>query len=209
MSEDRWEKPTAECRERRWFAICAGNGTGWRPCPEKTPGATEDLNRLSYFQQAGHDGYYQSAHFNEWIGSPIAAPTLAALEDFATRGAAALPTVRHCLPRYAAAVERAALDNDVRVEDVTPRMLAGAEIAIWREENPPDVVTICQKCHVLPVTMQCPEAPHDRCHACWRIWFNGGVIQGRKRHPGRWSDRTRAKRARRLYKARMRRERRK
>ena len=29
---------------------------GWRPCPEGTPGASENLNRLTYFERAGHDG---------------------------------------------------------------------------------------------------------------------------------------------------------
>ena len=66
---------------------------------------------------------------------------------------------------------------------------------------------ICQKCHVLPVTMRCPREPHDQCEPRWLAWLNEGVIQGRKRHPGRWPYKTRAKRARRLYKARMRRER--
>ena len=136
MSDDRWAAKDAECQKRGWFAICAGNGTGWRPCPEKTPGATEDLNRLSYYQQAGRDDYYENIHFNEWIGSPIATASVAALSDFAARGAAALESVRRYLPKYARAVERAAKDNGVRVEDVTARMLARAECDLWSEDRP-------------------------------------------------------------------------
>ncbi|HLX32611.1 MAG TPA: hypothetical protein VKR79_07570 [Gaiellaceae bacterium] len=32
---------------------------GWRPCPPGTSGAIEDLNRLTFFLQAGYDGLYE------------------------------------------------------------------------------------------------------------------------------------------------------
>lgn len=64
----------------------------------------------------------------------------------------------------------------------------------------------CGRCRVLPVTMRCPVAPHERCALCWDVWMEGGYIAGRKRHPGRWSAATRVRRAVRLHKAHARRE---
>lgn len=46
----------AECRERGWWAVRAP--IGWRPVPAGTPGATEDLNRLAYFEMTGVDALY-------------------------------------------------------------------------------------------------------------------------------------------------------
>ena len=46
-----------ECRRRGWWARMV-RGEGWRPCAEGEPGAFEDLNRLAFFQQEGHDGLY-------------------------------------------------------------------------------------------------------------------------------------------------------
>lgn len=43
-----------ECRERGWYVV----GPPWVPVPPGTEGATEDLNRWSYFRQAGRDGLY-------------------------------------------------------------------------------------------------------------------------------------------------------
>mgnify|MGYP007122133343 CR=1 FL=1 len=59
----------------------------------------------------------------------------------------------------------------------------------------------CQKCRVAEATIRCPQAPHKRCDRCWTMWFNEGYIPGRRRHPGRWSDKTRVKRQKRLLKA--------
>jgi hypothetical protein len=61
----------------------------------------------------------------------------------------------------------------------------------------------CRRCRVLPATMVCPK---DMCRGCWDVWFNGGHIPGRKRHPGRWSDATRVRRSVRLHKAAQRRQ---
>lgn len=48
----------AACRELGWWAVRDPEG-GWRPCPAGTPGAREDLNRLTFFQQSGYDGLYE------------------------------------------------------------------------------------------------------------------------------------------------------
>lgn len=61
----------AECRWRGWWAVCAGNGTGWRPARREDPGATEDLNRLAYYRQTGRDRYYQDPAFNPWIAGRV------------------------------------------------------------------------------------------------------------------------------------------
>lgn len=50
----------ADCRARGWWAV-RPPGQTWRPCPAGTPGATEDLNRWSYFSQSGVDGLYDEA----------------------------------------------------------------------------------------------------------------------------------------------------
>ncbi len=47
----------AECLARGWFSVMV-SGQGWAPCDASTPGATPDLNRLSYFEQTGRDGMY-------------------------------------------------------------------------------------------------------------------------------------------------------
>lgn len=47
----------AECRARGWWAI-RSDGAGWRPCPENTPGAIPDLNRLAVFRETGRDCLY-------------------------------------------------------------------------------------------------------------------------------------------------------
>lgn len=51
----------AECRERGWWAVRNPNGPGYTPCSADTPGAIEDLNRLSFFEQQGYDGLYADA----------------------------------------------------------------------------------------------------------------------------------------------------
>lgn len=47
----------AACRDRGWWAVRVA-GEGWRPCPPGTPGAIEDINRLTFYEQCGHDGLY-------------------------------------------------------------------------------------------------------------------------------------------------------
>jgi hypothetical protein len=47
----------AECRALGWWAVRLP-GKSWRPCPPGTPGAIEDVNRLTFFRQAGYDGLY-------------------------------------------------------------------------------------------------------------------------------------------------------
>src|SRR5581483_344941 len=51
----------AACRELGWWAV-RDPVMGWRPCPAGTPGAREDINRLTFFQQAGYDGLYEDVH---------------------------------------------------------------------------------------------------------------------------------------------------
>lgn len=46
----------AECRARGWYARRAA--VGWEPCGAEDEGAREDLNRLEFFRQEGHDGLY-------------------------------------------------------------------------------------------------------------------------------------------------------
>lgn len=53
-----------ECRERGWYAVLDhSRGTSvrpmgrWWPCTKDYPGATEDLNRWTYFQQTGKDPF--------------------------------------------------------------------------------------------------------------------------------------------------------
>lgn len=46
----------AACRALGWWAIRGERG--WRPCPAGTPGAIEDINRLTFFRQVGYDGLY-------------------------------------------------------------------------------------------------------------------------------------------------------
>jgi hypothetical protein len=48
----------AACRELGWWAVRAPE-RGWQPCPPGTAGAREDLNRLTFFLQAGYDGLYE------------------------------------------------------------------------------------------------------------------------------------------------------
>jgi hypothetical protein len=51
------EQPgAAACRFLGWWAV--RTGAGWRPCPPGTPGASEDLNRLSLFRVTGRDCLY-------------------------------------------------------------------------------------------------------------------------------------------------------
>jgi hypothetical protein len=45
-----------ECRSRGWWAV--RTGSGWRPCPPGTPGAIEDVNRLTVFRETGQDCLY-------------------------------------------------------------------------------------------------------------------------------------------------------
>jgi hypothetical protein len=49
----------AACRELGWWAV-RDPRSGWRPCLEGTLGAREDINRLTFFQQAGYDGLYEN-----------------------------------------------------------------------------------------------------------------------------------------------------
>jgi hypothetical protein len=49
----------AECRARGWWAI-RSEGRGWRSCPEGTPGAIPDLNRLAALRETGRDCLYES-----------------------------------------------------------------------------------------------------------------------------------------------------
>jgi hypothetical protein len=49
----------AECRAYGWWAVRGPNG--WRPCSPETVGAVEDLNRLAFYRQTGHDGLYESS----------------------------------------------------------------------------------------------------------------------------------------------------
>jgi len=48
----------AACRELGWWAV-PDPDAGWRPCPPGTPGAIEDINRLTFFQIGGYDGLYE------------------------------------------------------------------------------------------------------------------------------------------------------
>ena len=69
--KSRWdgEWPGAkECRERGWWCT-DGHGPhprrgAYLPCPPGTPGATEDLNRLTYFHVTGRDGLYTEEEMN-------------------------------------------------------------------------------------------------------------------------------------------------
>jgi hypothetical protein len=56
-----------ECRRRGWYCVLRGNGTGYRPVPRTFPNATEDLNRLAYYQQTGIDAYYHDVDLNPWL----------------------------------------------------------------------------------------------------------------------------------------------
>ena len=47
---------SAECRALGWWAVRTERG--WRPCTADTPEAREDLNRLTFFLQTGHDCLY-------------------------------------------------------------------------------------------------------------------------------------------------------
>lgn len=47
----------AECRALGWWAVCVPE-KGWRPCPPGTPGAREDINRLTFYRQTGYDCLY-------------------------------------------------------------------------------------------------------------------------------------------------------
>lgn len=51
-----------ECQEKGWYAIMDPTGKistrsmgNWWPCTKDYPGAHEDLNRWSYFEQTGND----------------------------------------------------------------------------------------------------------------------------------------------------------
>lgn len=46
----------ADCRARGWYARRAARG--WVPCAARDDGAREDLNRLAFFRETGHDGLY-------------------------------------------------------------------------------------------------------------------------------------------------------
>jgi hypothetical protein len=50
----------AACRFLGWWAV--RTRAGWRPCPPGTPGATEDLNRLSLFRATGVDWLYETVN---------------------------------------------------------------------------------------------------------------------------------------------------
>jgi hypothetical protein len=50
---------TNECRARGWWAI-RSDRQGWRPCPEGTPDAIPDLNRLAVFRDTGRDCLYEN-----------------------------------------------------------------------------------------------------------------------------------------------------
>jgi hypothetical protein len=52
------EPGAAACRFLGWWAI--RTSAGWRPCPPGTPGASEDLNRLSLFRATGRDCLYDA-----------------------------------------------------------------------------------------------------------------------------------------------------
>jgi hypothetical protein len=47
----------AECRALGWWAVRLPE-KGWRPCPPGTPGAIEDINRLTFYRQTGYDCLY-------------------------------------------------------------------------------------------------------------------------------------------------------
>ena len=58
----------AECRERGWYSIMDATGKistpsmgNWWPCTKDYPGATEDLNRWTYFVQTGNDPHENTA----------------------------------------------------------------------------------------------------------------------------------------------------
>jgi hypothetical protein len=53
--EGEWPGATA-CRTLGWWAIRTDDG--WRPCPPGTPGAIEDINRLTFFRETGMDCLY-------------------------------------------------------------------------------------------------------------------------------------------------------
>ena len=48
----------AECREKGWYSHRNPHGNGWVPCSPDHPDATEDLNRLSVWEQTGKDSLY-------------------------------------------------------------------------------------------------------------------------------------------------------
>jgi hypothetical protein len=53
--EGEWPGASA-CRTLGWWAIRTDQG--WRPCPPGTPGAIEDINRLTFFRETGMDCLY-------------------------------------------------------------------------------------------------------------------------------------------------------
>lgn len=48
-----------ECKELGWFSIRNPHGVGWIPVEPGTPGATEDLNRWTYYALTGNDNLYK------------------------------------------------------------------------------------------------------------------------------------------------------
>jgi hypothetical protein len=56
----------AECRALGWWAVRLPE-KGWRPCPPGTPGAREDINRLTFFRKTGYDCLYDELEqANRW-----------------------------------------------------------------------------------------------------------------------------------------------
>jgi hypothetical protein len=61
----------AECRALGWWAVRLPE-KGWRPCPPGTPGAREDINRLTFYRQTGYDCLYDELEqaSNRWRSPP-------------------------------------------------------------------------------------------------------------------------------------------